>query len=57
MATYHRIGGSFEERVGGVFSRLLDVLEKKYLITKRERDYIIGDMTKEQWLEGEQNEH
>ena len=57
MATYHQIGGSFEARVGGVFSRLLDVLEKKYLITKQERDYIIGDMTREQWLEGEQNEH
>ena len=57
MATHHQIGGSFEARAGGVFSRLLDVLEKKYLITKRERDYIIGDMTREQWLEGEQNEH
>ena len=42
-------GESFGTRLGGIFRRLLDVLELKHLISKRERDYIIGDISEEEF--------
>ena len=43
---------NFGARVGGIFRRLLDVLEAKYLITKRDRDYIIGEITEAEYFDG-----
>ena len=42
----------FGARIGGIFRRLLDVLEAKYLITKRDRDYIIGELSEAEYFDG-----
>ena len=44
-------GENFGARVGGIFRRLLDVLEAKYLITKRDRDYIIGEISEAEYFD------
>ena len=46
----------FGARIGGIFRRLLDVLEAKYLISKRDRDYIIGDITEAEYFDGGKEE-
>lgn len=47
---------SFGARIGGIFRRLLDVLEAKYLITKHDRDYIIGEITEAEYFDGGKEE-
>lgn len=48
--------GSFGARIGGIFRRLMDVLEAKYLISKRDRDYIIGEITEAEYFDGGKEE-
>lgn len=46
----------FGARIGGIFRRLLDVLEAKYQISKRDRDYIIGEITEAEYFDGGKEE-
>lgn len=54
--TPKRIEDSFGARIGGIFRRLLDVLEAKYMISKRDRDYIIGEITEAEYFDGGKEE-
>ena len=43
---------NFGARIGGIFRRLLDVLEMKGIILKIDRDYITGDISESEWNDG-----